>query len=184
MGVLNLPNILTITRIVIVPIFIAAIIYKHYNYALYLFLTAALTDILDGLLARLRNQKTAVGTFLDPLADKFLLITAFIILSIYGWIPKWLTVIVISRDIIVIIGRFLLYLITDTPRVGPTVLGKITMWAQSILIVYVLMNLNLLPLPDIFRLLQWATAGLTILSGLHYIYYYYIYRGLKLTHAG
>ncbi|MEW6213857.1 MAG: CDP-alcohol phosphatidyltransferase family protein [Nitrospirota bacterium] len=179
MGVLNLPNTLTITRIVIIPIFITAIIYKRYNYALYLFLFAALTDIFDGLFARLRNQKTAIGTFLDPLADKFLLVTAFIILSTYGWIPKWLTVTVISRDIIVTIGWFLLYLITDTSRVDPTVLGKATIWAQSILIVYVLMDINLLSLPDISRLLQWTTAGLTIFSGLHYIY-----RGLKLTHAG
>lgn len=179
MSVLNLPNTLTITRIVIIPMFITAIIYKRYDYALYLFMVAALTDIFDGLFARLKNQKTAIGTFLDPLADKFLLVTAFIVLSTYGWIPKWLTVTVISRDIIVITGWFLLYFITDTSRVEPTVLGKATIWIQSILIAYVLIDINLLSLPDMPRLLLWITAGITILSGLHYIY-----RGLKLTHAG
>ncbi|MEW6675270.1 MAG: CDP-alcohol phosphatidyltransferase family protein [Nitrospirota bacterium] len=179
MSVLNLPNTLTITRIVIIPMFITAIIYKRYNYALYLFIVAALTDIFDGLFARLKDQKTALGTFLDPLADKFLLVTTFIILSTYGLIPKWLTVTVISRDIVVVIGWFLLYLIADISKVEPTVFGKATIWIQSILIAYVLIDINLLFLPDMPRLLLWITAGITILSGLHYIY-----RGFKLTHAG
>ncbi|MEW6417335.1 MAG: CDP-alcohol phosphatidyltransferase family protein [Nitrospirota bacterium] len=179
MSVLNIPNTLTITRVVIIPVFITSIIYKRYDYSLYLFIIAAVTDILDGLFARLKNQKTTLGTFLDPLADKFLLVTAFIVLSIYGLIPKWLTVIIISRDIVVITGWFLLFFITSTSRVEPSVLGKATIWVQSILIAYVLINSNLFFLPDIPRLLLWMTAGITILSGLHYIY-----RGLKLTHAG
>ncbi len=179
MGVLNIPNTLTITRIVIIPVFITSIIYKRYDYSLYLFIIAAITDILDGLFARLKNQKTTLGTFLDPLADKFLLVTAFIVLSIYGLIPKWLTVIIISRDIVVITGWFLLYFITSTSRVEPSVLGKATIWMQSIFIAYVLIDNNLLFLPDMPPLLLWMTAGITILSGLHYIY-----RGLKLTHAG
>ena len=79
MGVLNLPNTITIARIVIIPLFITAVIYKRYDYALYLFVIAALTDALDGLIARLTNQKTVFGTFLDPLADKFLLVTSFIL---------------------------------------------------------------------------------------------------------
>lgn len=178
LGALNIPNTLTMARIVIIPVFITSIMYKRYDYSLYLFVIAALTDIFDGLFARLKNQKTALGTFLDPLADKFLIVTAFIILSTYGWIPKWLTITVISRDIIVITGWFLLYLITGTSRVEPSVLGKATIWLQSILIAYVLIDINLLFLPDIPRLLLWTTALLTILSGLHYIY-----RGLKLTHA-
>lgn len=179
MGVLNIPNTLTITRIVIIPVFITSIIYKRYDYSLYLFIFAALTDIFDGLFARLKNQKTALGTFLDPLADKFLLVTAFIILSIYGWTPKWLTITVISRDIIIIIGWFLLYLISGRSIVEPSMLGKVTIWMQSILIAYVLIHINLPSLPDLPPLLLWVTAGLTIFSGLHYIY-----RGLKLTHAG
>jgi cardiolipin synthase len=178
-GVLNIPNTLTITRIVIIPLFITSIIYKRYDYSLYLFIIAALTDMFDGLFARLKNQKTALGTFLDPLADKFLLVTAFIILSIYGWTPKWLTITVISRDIIIIIGWFLLYLISGRSIVEPSMPGKVTIWIQSILIAYVLIHINLPSLPDLPPLLLWVTAGLTILSGLHYIY-----RGLKLTHAG
>lgn len=179
MGVLNIPNTLTITRIVIIPLFITSIIYKRYDYSLYLFIIAALTDLFDGLFARLKNQKTALGTFLDPLADKFLLVTSFIILSIYGWTPKWLTITVISRDIIIIIGWFLLYLISGRSIVEPSMLGKVTILMQTILIAYVLIHINLPSLPDLPPLLLWVTAGLTILSGLNYIY-----RGLKLTHAG
>lgn len=178
MGVLNIPNTLTIARIVIIPIFITSIIYKRYDYALYLFIFAALTDVFDGLFARLTNQKTALGTFLDPLADKFLLVTTYIIMSVYGLIPKWLTITVISRDIIIIIGWLLLYLVSDVSRVEPSLLGKITIWVQSFLIAYVLVNINLHILPDNPPLLLWITAGITIVSGFHYIY-----RGMNITHA-
>jgi cardiolipin synthase len=178
-GVFNIPNTLTITRILIIPVFITSIIYKRYDYSLYLFVIAAITDIFDGLFARLRNQKTVLGTFLDPLADKFLLVTSFIILSSYGWMPKWVTITVISRDIIVITGWFLLYFIAGSSQVEPSVLGKITMWVQSFLIAYILLDIKLLSLPDNPRLLLWITMAITILSGLHYIY-----KGLKLTHAG
>ncbi len=179
MGVLNIPNALTITRIIIIPIFVTSIIYKRYDYSLFLFITAALTDTFDGLFARLKNQKTALGTFLDPLADKFLLVSSFIVFSVYGWIPKWLTIIVISRDVIIITGWFLLYLITGTSHVQPSILGKATIWLQSLLIAYILFDINLPILPDMPYFFLWATSGITILSGLHYIY-----KGLKLTHAG
>lgn len=178
MGVLNLPNTLTIIRIVIIPLFITAVIYKRYDYALYLFIIAALTDTLDGLFARLTNQKTVLGTFLDPLADKFLLVTSFIIFSINGWLPKWLTIMVISRDIIVIIGWMLVYLITHIRSVKPTITGKAAIAMQLILLCYVLLDINIASLPDIHAVLIWTTAALTIVSGLHYIY-----RGFKLTHA-
>jgi cardiolipin synthase len=165
-------------RIVIIPVFITSIIYKRYNYALYLFIIAAITDLLDGLFARLTNQKTALGTFLDPLADKFLLVTSFIILAVYGWIPKWLAITVISRDTVVIIGWLLLYLITGTMRVEPSAFGRATIWMQSIFIAYVLIGMNFTFMPGIRQVLQLMTAGITIFSGLHYIY-----NRLKLTHA-
>jgi len=176
--VLNLPNSLTIARIVIIPLFIIAVIYKRYDYALYMFIVAALTDTLDGFIARLTNQKTALGTFLDPLADKFLLITSFIIFSMNGWLPKWLVITVISRDIIVITGWVLVYLITHTLNVKPTVTGKAAIAMQLMLLCYVLLDKNIGFLPGIRNVLIWLTAVLTIISGMHYIY-----RGLKLTDA-
>jgi cardiolipin synthase len=178
-AVFNIPNTLTITRIILIPIFITSIIYKRYDYSLGLFIFAALTDMFDGLFARVKNQKTALGTFLDPLADKFLHVTAFIVLSIYGWIPKWLTITVISRDIIIVTGWLLMYFIAGISKVEPSLLGKGTIWVQSLLIAYILIDINLSPQPGIPVLFLWITAGITILSGLHYMY-----KGLKLTHAG
>lgn len=166
------------TRIVIIPVFITMIIYSEYKYALYLFVIAALTDIFDGLLARLTNQKTALGTFLDPLADKFLLVTSFILFSIYGWIPKWLSITVISRDLIVVIGWLLLYMITHNSKVEPVILGKISIWLQTITLAYVLLNINISSLPPIPEILLILTAIVTTVSGLQYIY-----KGFKLTNA-
>lgn len=178
MGFLNVPNTLTIGRIVIIPVFLTTIVYKRYDYAFCLFIIAAITDIFDGLFARLKNQKTLLGMFLDPLADKFLIVTSIIILSVYGWIPKWLAITVISRDIIVVIGWFLIYLVTGKAKVEPSLPGRTTIWVQSIFIAYVLMNMTFFSLPALYPVLKWVTAGFTIFSGLHYIY-----RGLRLTHA-
>jgi len=175
---LNIPNTLTMMRIIIIPVFTTTIIYKRYNHALYLFAIAAITDFLDGLFARLTNQKTALGTFLDPLADKFLLVTSFITLSVFGLIPKWLAITVISRDIIVLTGWLILYLSSGIKKVEPSVLGRATIWIQSIFIAFVLVRMNFFLFPEFYPALQWSTAGVTILSGLHYIY-----RELKHIHA-
>jgi cardiolipin synthase len=177
-GVWNIPNTLTITRIIIIPVFIISVIYKRYDYALYLFIIAALSDMFDGLLARLKDQKTALGTFLDPLADKFLLVTAFVVFSIYDWIPKWLTITVISRDVIIVTGWFVLYLATGRSEVKPSLLGKANIWIQSLFIAYILININLRLLSHTPRIFLLTTIGITILSGLHYIY-----RGMTISHA-
>jgi cardiolipin synthase (CMP-forming) len=178
MVVLNIPNTLTIARIIIIPIVITLIIYKRYDYALYLFIIAALTDVLDGLFARMRNQRTTLGTFLDPIADKFLLVSSFIVFSIYGWIPKWVTITVISRDIIIVTGWLILFFTSGASRVEPSILGKTTVWLQSLLIVYVLFSINIATLPDVPPFFHALTAGATILSGIHYLI-----RGLKTGHA-
>lgn len=178
MGSLNVPNTLTVTRIVLIPLFVTSVIYRRYDFALYLFAVAALSDAFDGLIARIKDQKTALGSFLDPLADKFLLVTSFILFSVYGLIPKWLTITIISRDVIVITGWVVLYIVTHTARVEPTIAGKAAITMQSLLIWYVLLDLNLPALPDVQVYLVWLTAVFTILSGLHYIY-----RGLKQSGA-
>jgi cardiolipin synthase len=154
------------------------IIYRNYHYALYLFVIASLTDLLDGLFARLTNQKTPLGTFLDPLADKFLLVTSFILFAIHGWIPKWLAISVISRDLIVVIGWFLLFMITHKSEVEPVIMGKIAISLQMITLAYVLLNINIKSLPLIPDSFLFITAVITSLSGLQYIY-----KGFKITHA-
>jgi cardiolipin synthase len=168
--VLNIPNTLTIGRILVIPVFVTCIVYDRYRYALYLFVAAALTDALDGLFARLANQKTPLGTFLDPLADKFLLVTSFVLFAVYGWIPKWLTITVISRDLIVVTGWLLLYMITHNAKVEPVLLGKAAIALQLFALTYVLLHINFAavpPLPFSFCLL---IAAATALSGLQYVY--------------
>lgn len=178
MSAMNLPNALTITRIILIPLFVTSVIYRRYDYALWLFVIAALTDTFDGLVARLKSQKTLLGNFLDPLADKFLLVTSYILFSIYGLVPTWLTITIISRDVIVVTGWIVLYLVTHTARVEPTITGKTAITFQLVLICYILLDINVSLLPDLRDYLVWVTAVFTIFSGLHYIY-----RGLKQTNA-
>jgi cardiolipin synthase (CMP-forming) len=168
--VFNLPNTLTVARIVIIPIFITAVIYDRPHHALILFVIAAVTDLLDGFLARVTNQKTALGSFLDPLADKFLLTSSFILFSVYGWIPLWLTITVISRDLIVVIGWLLLSMITHKVRIETVLLGKIAIALQLITLAFVLLSINVPSFhPPLYGLFA-VTAALTALSGLQYIY--------------
>ncbi|MDI6801077.1 MAG: CDP-alcohol phosphatidyltransferase family protein [Thermodesulfovibrionales bacterium] len=176
MRVLNIPNIITSVRIIIIPVFVTSMIYRRYDYALFLFAAAAVSDAFDGLLARITRQKTRLGAFLDPLADKSLLVTSFILFSIYDWIPMWLTVTVISRDIIVTLGWLLIYLTHHSTKVEPSLIGKAAIASQLILIAYTLLSINFanIPMPD--DRMFWAVAILTIVSGLQYIY-----RGLKYT---
>jgi len=176
--ILNLPNTLTVARIVIIPVFITAVIYQKHRYALSLFVIAALTDLLDGFIARMTNQKTALGQFLDPLADKFLLVSSFILFSVQGWIPLWLTITVISRDLIVVIGWFLLYLLTHKVTIEPVLLGKTAIALQLITLALVLLGINLpskIPQQEVLFVL---TAAATGISGIQYIY-----KGLRLADA-
>ncbi len=167
---MNIPNTLTVARIVIIPLFVTAVIYQRYQHALVLFVVAAVTDLLDGFLARVTNQKTALGTFLDPLADKALLVSSFILFSVYGWIPLWLTITVISRDVIVVIGWLLIYLITHNANIETLLLGKAAIALQLVTLAIVLFSINLQSFHPLLNILFAATAALTVLSGLQYIY--------------
>lgn len=174
--ILNIPNIITFIRIVIIPVFVTTMIYRRYDYALFLFIAAAVSDTLDGLFARVTKQKTKIGAFLDPLADKLLLVTSFILFSVYDWIPLWLTIAVISRDMIIILGWILLYLTSHTTKIEPSLIGKAAIASQLILIAYTLLSINNLNIPLSYDWMLWTVAVLTIVSGLQYIY-----RGLKYT---
>lgn len=173
MNIINIPNLITFVRIIIIPVFVTTLVYRRYNYALVLFMVAAISDMLDGLFARLTGQKTRFGAFLDPLADKSLLMTSFIFFTIYGWIPLWLTIIVISRDFIVVVGWVLLYLTSHTTKVEPSILGKAAIASQLILIAYILLSINI-DIPFINLYYQALVAALTIISAIQYIY-----KGLK-----
>jgi cardiolipin synthase len=167
---MNLPNLITIFRILLIPVFINLLIYGYQGWALTVFLAASLTDGLDGLIARLANQRTKLGTYLDPLADKLLLTASFLTLAILKLIPIWAAVIVVSRDLILILGALILHLTQASQEISPTFLGKSTTVVQLGYIVLILLiavfdgsTVSLLPVLAL-------TIGLTVFSGLHYIY--------------
>jgi cardiolipin synthase len=167
---MNLPNILTIIRILLIPVFINLLIYHYNGWALAVFLTAALTDSLDGLIARVANQRTRLGTYLDPMADKLLLTASFLALAILQIIPVWSAVIVVSRDLILILGALILHLTQTQMEILPTSLGKSTTALQLIYVTLVLVTAVLQGNTVTFFPVLVGTVGLTILSGLHYIY--------------
>ena len=166
----NLPNLLTITRILLLPFFAITLIYGEYGYALMVYAAAAVSDILDGLIARLTKQITYFGSILDPVADKFFLITSFILMSAYGMIPKWFTIVVISKDLIVIAGCFILYFATHTLKIEPSIVGKIASGCQFVLVGLVLVSLNMVDgfiVPMGFYI---GVALLTAIAGIDYVY--------------
>jgi cardiolipin synthase len=168
-GSVNLPNALTLLRILLVPMFVGLVLYGHPSAALAVFLVAGLTDALDGLIARLLDQQTTLGRYLDPLADKLLLVAAFVVLSVEGWVPLWVTIIVVSRDIIISVGSLVIHLLRERPDIAPSLVGKVTTVLQLAYIVAVLLG-TAMPLPGWLLLVSLvAVAALTVVSGLHYI---------------
>lgn len=172
----NLPNILTFTRILLLPFFAVSLIYREYQYALLFFVIASVTDLLDGLVARITKQITDFGKILDPVADKFFLLTSFILMSVYGLMPKWLTIIVISKDAIVITGCVILYFVTHKLKVEPSIWGKTASALQFILIGLILLSLNVGDSVDFPSIVFIVVAVITSVSGIHYIV-----KGLKLS---
>lgn len=170
---LNLPNALTLLRIVAIPIFLILLTDERYLEALIVMAGAAITDAADGAIARLTNQKTVLGAHLDPLADKLLLLSAFITLALLKKVPPWLTVLVISRDVVIVTGFFLLFILTQrTMEVRPSAFGKAATFFQCVSVIAVLGKLaglqvlGRVPLSLVFVL----TGTVTAVAGLQYMY--------------
>jgi len=167
---INIPNILTIIRIILTPLLVILLLRDLIGAALIVFAIAGISDALDGLVARLFNQRTVLGSFLDPIADKMLLSASFIAMAVLGLMPPWVSVVVISRDVVIVIGIAVLFITGSPFEVRPTFISKCTTTMQIVTVVYILMS-GVTPLPEVLKaVLCWLTAGLTILSGLHYIY--------------
>jgi cardiolipin synthase len=173
MTVLNVPNFLTLLRIAAIPVFLILLGDRRYGEALAVFVGAGVTDALDGAIARLTHTKTTLGAYLDPAADKLLLLSAFISLAFLNEVPRWLTVVVISRDVFVVLGYFLLFTMTrETMEVRPTVAGKLSTFFQLGSVAAVLVGLvrpNLVP-PLFEELVFYAAGLLTTTAGLQYVY--------------
>jgi cardiolipin synthase len=172
----SIPNFLSLFRIILVPITVIFLIDGSYFTALAIFTLAGLTDALDGFLARVLSQKTVLGAYLDPIADKALLTSCFVTLSVLGIIPGWLTVIVVSRDFIILLGISLLFMVSVPFEIRPIFVSKVTT-AVQIITIFLALALKTLGgdgHPLLMHSLHWITAGFTTLSGFHYIH-----RGIK-----
>lgn len=161
---MNLPNFLSIFRLFLTIFFVIAVQHQNFGIALIIFIVQGVSDLLDGFLARVMGTKTHIGSFLDPLADKVMLVTSYIVLSVYGVIPFWVTSIVISRDIFIIVGFFILYRLSTKTKPLPTIISKMTTLSQIITIVYVLWSQN----REFASYLFYVTAILSVVSGCVY----------------
>ncbi|MGQ9695969.1 MAG: CDP-alcohol phosphatidyltransferase family protein [Thermodesulfobacteriota bacterium] len=165
----NLPNFLSLARILLIPILIILLINGAFGGALLIFILAALTDAADGMLARLMHQRTIIGSYLDPIADKLLSGSSYICLAILGFIPGWLAVLVISRDVIILGGLLILFITSRIPKIQPTFASKITTFLQLLTIVLVLFAQIASFAPLLLKVFIWATGAFTIYSGLQYV---------------
>jgi cardiolipin synthase len=169
------PNLLSLLRICLAPFLVAAILERHFALSFGLFVAAGLTDALDGTLARVLKQRSQLGQYLDPVADKLLLSTLFLALTHLGLISVTVTVLVIGRDVGILVVAAILYAATGRREFGPSLVGKANTVAQVAAVAAVLLQSMLLerrvavPWVATFKQLAlYATIVLTVVSGLHY----------------
>jgi cardiolipin synthase len=186
--IVTVPNILTVIRMILIPVFVICLYYQRFGWALAVFMSAGITDGLDGMLARRFNQKSQLGTILDPIADKLLLVTSFVTLSMPSVIsraalppphenfhlpvPFWVTVAVISRDVFIVVGAATINVVTGFRNFRPSLLGKANTVVQIGAIVIILLAAQL----PILRGYVLPTVYLTVfafavVSGVHYIFH-------------
>ena len=166
----TVPNQITLLRLGILPFFLILIAYEHYRYALLILVLAGCSDGIDGLLARKLNQKSAIGAYLDPIADKLLLSSSFVILAMEKQIAWWLTIIILSRDIMILTVAAVIILISGYRPFPPSLLGKATTFFQIILVFIVVLCAGYPNAALAFAkgVLIDLVAILTVLSGFHY----------------
>lgn len=168
-NILSIPNILTLARIVVTPFIVYAILNGEALLALILMVAAGITDMLDGAIARIFNQRTTVGAYIDPLADKIMLISMFVTLFHIDKVPLFLFLAVIFRDLIIVLGAVAYEMVTHQLKMQPTMLSKVTTFMQIVFVVTLLVHMAWsIPLL-LLEMVQWATFLITCASGLHYM---------------
>jgi cardiolipin synthase len=170
---LTLANQLTLLRIVLIPAFVIFVLYGQLGYALAAFLTAGLTDALDGLIARRTGKKTTLGAWLDPLADKLLLVTAFIVLTVPNTglqyrLPVWLTILVISRDSAIVLTVAVVNLAIGRRTFAPSMLGKVATAVYILTCLIVLTGNYVGGWEPLIRVAVISSAAITVFSAVHY----------------
>ena len=170
----TLPNFLTLLRMAMIPFFLIAVARREYEFALWTFGLAGATDLVDGWLARRLNMQSLIGAYLDPLADKLLLITAYVALAIPQGqavvIPLWLAILVLFRDFLILVMAVVLYLVEDIRSFPPSFIGKVTTCAH-VLTVGVVLLADTVEIPAVLpQACFYLSFVLVILSGFGYIY--------------
>jgi cardiolipin synthase len=166
----TVPNQITFLRLGIIPFFIILISYEQYRWALLVLVLAGLSDGVDGLLARKLNQRSALGAYLDPLADKLLLSSSFLILAFKAKIAWWLSIIVLGRDLLIVLVAVVIILIQGYRPFPPSLLGKATTFFQIVL-VFVVVSEAAYTNPLLISagyVLTYLVPVLTVTSGFHY----------------
>jgi cardiolipin synthase len=174
MTTLTPANQLTLLRMLLIPAFVILVLYGYLGWALVVFATAGLTDALDGLIARRTGQKTRLGAWLDPMADKLLLVSTFVVLTVpnlglANQLPIWLTVLIISRDVVIVLTVAIVNLAIGPRVFRPSVFGKVAT-ATYIVTAVVAMFFNYRGYQSVIvKLFIYASLAITLISSLHYI---------------
>jgi len=170
--ILTPSNQITLLRLVFVPVFAILVLDGHYRAALAVLTVAALSDVLDGTLARLLKQESPLGVALDPIADKILMTTGYITLAFRGALPWWLTIIVLSRDVAIIMAALVISLVAGYRPFHPSLLGKASTVAQVATIFAAVCRRACVPYitGEVVTLFIYLAAALTLASGIHYVF--------------
>lgn len=174
MSVITPANQVTLLRMLLVPAFVSLVIYGYLGWALITFMVAGITDMLDGIIARRSGQQSELGAWLDPMADKLLAVSTFIVLTVPGLglanpLPIWLTVMIITRDVVIVATVAIVNLAIGTRTFKPSIYGKIAT-ATYMMTVVVAMLFNYLGYHSVIvDLFVWASTAITLISSLHYI---------------
>jgi cardiolipin synthase len=166
----------------LIPVFVSMLFYQRFVWALAVFIVAGITDGLDGLLARRFHQQSPLGRILDPIADKMMLVTSFVVLSMRSVypvpipkhlpIPFWVTITVISRDVFILVGAASINMVTGFRTFRPSTLGKISTVVQIVAIATVILAAQIRIGTGYYLPTLYATVfGLALLSGIHYVFF-------------
>ncbi|TCH96026.1 CDP-alcohol phosphatidyltransferase family protein [Roseococcus sp. SYP-B2431] len=167
---LTLPNLITLARLAAVPATIWLILNQRLDIAFLLFVAAAVSDGLDGWLARYTNARTAIGALLDPVADKALLVSVYVTLAAMGVLPDWLAILVVFRDLVIVGGLLLLWMLGARTAIRPLYVSKLNTAMQLVLAGFALFHAGFgAELRTTLLVLVWLTAATTLWSGLAYV---------------
>jgi len=168
--IFTVPNELTLLRLAFLPFFIIAIKYDKYFAALAILVLGGFTDALDGFLARSLDQKTALGAYLDPIADKLLMSSSYVVLALKGRIGWWLAILVLGRDVLLLVASAVILITVGYRPFPPSIWGKLTTAFEIFLVILVLVMAawNQRGLSTITEIVAYVVAALVVISGLHY----------------